>query len=142
VGAESREDSPIFSLTVFPAAGGYTVSLVEQAGMWASPQFSPATAPDGTDLEVYIAYLQAMQPLDSYVSRYRLVVIDRDGSNPRILFPPDDQPGLTSQTVTWSPDGRQIALVYQGSLYIVDVTTGLYQQITLGGPSTNPRWIP
>jgi Tol biopolymer transport system component len=141
VGSEAPEDSPVFNVTVFPGKGGYSVDLVEQTGMWAAPQFSPNTAPDGEPLNVMIAYLQAMQPLDPN-SRYQLMVMDRDGSNPRLIFPPEGQPGLTSQTVTWSPDGKQIVLVYQSNLYVVDVQSGISQQVSLGGPTSSPRWAP
>jgi Tol biopolymer transport system component len=91
-------------------------------------------------LEGPLAYLEAVEPLDSVVSRYRLVVMDRDGSNRRVLFPGEDQPGLTPNMFVWSPDGRQIALIYQGNLVLIDVVTGLTQQLTGDGLSHSPRW--
>ncbi len=141
LGSEAAEDSPIYNVTAAPAQGGYNVDLVKQAGMWAAPQFSLAEAPDGTEIPVMIAYLQALQPLDQ-TSRYQLMVMDRDGSNPRLVFPPKGEPGLAAQVVAWSPDGRQIALIYQGNLYLVDVTTGLADQLTLDALSSAPRWTP
>lgn len=144
LGGEAVEDSPVFNLTAFPSSGGYSVDLVELSGMWASPEFSPDVAPDGSSLDVLIAYLQAIRPLDSVVSRYQLVVMDRDGSNKRAIFPEEDQPGLSLRDIgfAWSPDGRQIALTYQGNLYLVDVVTGLSQQLTGDGLSSSPRWKP
>ncbi len=145
LGSELPEDSPVFHLIVLPIQGGYSIHLVEQAGMWAEPRYSPAAAPDGTPLEVRLAYLQAIQPLDSVYGRYRLVVMDRDGSNRRLIYPPEDQPGLLPQLFAWSPDGRQIALVNpgpEGNLFLVDVAIGLAQQITMDGLSSNPRWGP
>lgn len=141
LGSEAAEDSPVYNVTAAPAQGGYSVDLVEQAGLWAAPQFSPAEAPDGTEIQVMIAYLQALQPLDQ-TSRYQLMVMDRDGSNPRLVFPPKGEPGLAAQVVAWSPDGRQIALIYQGNLYLVDVTTGHEEQVTLDELSSAPRWTP
>lgn len=141
LGSEAPEDSPVYNVTAAPAQGGYSVDLVKQAGMWAAPQFSPVEAPDGTEIPVVIAYLQALQPLDQ-VSRYQLMVMDRDGSNPRLVFPPKGEPGLAAQIVAWSPDGRQIALIYQGNLYLVDTTTGHAEQVTLDGLSSAPRWTP
>jgi hypothetical protein len=141
LGSEAAEDSPVYNVTTAPAQGGYSVDLVEQAGLWAAPQFSPAEAPDGSEIPVMIAYLQALQPLDQ-TSRYQLMVMDRDGSNPRLVFPPKGEPGLAAQVVAWSPNGRQIALIYQGNLYLVDVTNGHAEQVTLDGLSSAPRWTP
>jgi hypothetical protein len=141
LGSEAAEDSPVYNVTAAPAQGGYSVDLVKQAGMWTAPQYSPAEAPDGTEIPVMIAYLQALQPLDQ-VSRYQLMVMDRDGSNPRLVFPAKGEPGLAAQVVAWSPDGRQIALIYQGNLYLVDVTTGHANQVTQDGLSSAPRWAP
>ncbi len=145
VGAEAPEDSPVFNLTIAPFRGGYTVDVVSQAGMWANPQFSPTVRAEDTPLEFSLAFFQAIQPLNSVVSQYRLVVMDRDGSNRRVIFPPEDKPGLRPSDTwppAWSPDGRQIALIYQGNLYLVDVVTGLAQQLTQDGLSSSPRWAP
>lgn len=141
LGSEAPEDSPVYNVTAAPTQGGYSVDLVERAGLWAAPQFSPAETPDGTEIPVLMAYLQALQPLDQ-VSRYQLMVMDRDGSNPRLVYPPKGEPGMAAQVVAWSPDGRQIALIYQGNLYLVDVTTGHIEQVTLDGLSSAPRWAP
>jgi hypothetical protein len=145
LGSELAEDSQVFDLSVLPAAGGYSITLIAQTGMWAAPRYSPAAAPDGTPLEVQIAYLQADEPLDSVTSRYRLAVMDRDGSNRRTVYPATDRAGLLPQVYTWSPDGKQIALVDpgpEGNLFIVDISTGLAQQLTLDGLSSSPRWAP
>jgi hypothetical protein len=143
LGSEAPEDSPIYNLTVVSAQEGYTVDLVERVGLWAAPQFSPILSSDGIGQEIMVAYLQAIQPLDSVVSRYQLMLMDCDGSNRRLLFPSsNEQPGLPPQVVVWSPDGYQIALIYQGNLYLIDVVTGLAQQITQDGLTSSPRWTP
>lgn len=141
LGNEAEEDSPIFNLTTFAVEGLYSVDLVDRAGMWAAPQYSP-DAFDGEPVTQRLAYLQAIEPLDSVVSEYQLVLLDRDGSNPRRIFPEDNAPGLEPQTLAWSADGGQIALIYQGDLYIVDTATGLSQRLTGDGQSSNPRWVP
>ncbi len=145
LGSEPPEDSPVFHLAILPVQGGYSINLIDRAGMWAEPRYSPAVAPDGTPLEVHLAYLQAIQPLESTYGRYRLVVMDRDGSNRRLIYPPEDRPGLLPQLFAWSPDGRQIALVDpgpEGNLFLVDISMGLAQQITMDGLSSSPRWGP
>lgn len=145
LGSEPPEDSPVFSLVVLPMSGEYSVTLVEQAGMWAEPRYSPGSTPDGEPLDAQLAYFQSLQPLDSVYGRYRLVIMDRDGSSPRSVFPDGDLPGLLPQPHSWSPDGRQIALVSpgpEGSLLLVDIATGLAQQVTADGQSSAPRWAP
>jgi len=145
IGSEAAEDSPVFNLTVFPHDGWYSVNVVEQVGMWAEPCYSPAETPDSDELDVSLAYLQAINPLDSAFSRTQLVVMDRDGSNERVVFPADERPGLLPQQIAWSPDGGQIAVVDpgpEGDLFLVDVVTGRAQQITTDGQSSNPRWVP
>jgi hypothetical protein len=144
LGSEAPEDSPVFNTTILPAQGGYSVDLVDRAGMWSAPRYSPAKAPGGFALDVKIAYFQALQALDSVASRYQLVIADRDGSNSRLIFPPKDQPGISPRdaVLTWSPDARQIALIYQGNLYVLDITTGLAEQLTQDGLSNAPQWTP
>ncbi|MBI3241215.1 MAG: G5 domain-containing protein [Chloroflexi bacterium] len=135
VGLETPEDSPVFDVAVIAADGSFDASLIAQAGMWASPTPSP----DGAR----VAYLQATSPLDSVTSRYRIMIMDRDGSNASALFPPPDQPGLKKVDVTfyWSPDGKQLAVIHNGNLWVVDVATRLSQQLTGDGQTTNPTWV-
>jgi Tol biopolymer transport system component len=90
-----------------------------------------------------VAFLQAVRPLESDRSKYRLMMADRDGSNLRALFPPEGETGLSPQDtgeVKWSPDGSQIALIYEGNLWIVDVATGQGSQLTGDGQVTAVDW--
>lgn len=142
------DSSPIFSVVVSDAQGDFVAIISEGAGMWASPQFSPQI--DNTESlypEGYLAYLEVRDPNQPITGEYDLIVADRDGSNARILFPPtggtgirSSDWGLTPKDFTWSPDGRQIALIYQGNLYIVDVLTGASYQMTFDGGALNPVW--
>ena len=68
--------------------------------------------------------------------------MDRDGSNARLVFPPEDQPGLSaSETlVAWSPDGRLLAVIYEGNLWLIDPDTGVTQPLTGDGLSEHPAW--
>jgi Tol biopolymer transport system component len=116
------------------------VHVVEQAGMWSFAQYSPA-ATTNSEEGIRIAYLQADNPLDSFLSKYRLVIMDRDGSNRHVVFPAQDQPGLDPKSFVWSPDGRQIALIYQGNIILLDVGTGIDQKLTGDGLASSPRWV-
>ena len=144
VADEAPEDSPVFNTSIVSAGGGFGVDLVDRAGMWSNPIYSPSAGPDGSPIDVQIAYFQALQPLDTVASRYQLVIADRDGSNSHVVFPAQDQPGIAPKdaVLAWSPDARQVAMVYQGNLYLLDLASGLMHQITQDGLSTTPRWTP
>jgi hypothetical protein len=134
LGLELPEDSPVFNLSAL-SRSGLKFDLIPRAGMFANPLPSPD--PSGG-----VAFLQAVEPNNSPASRYRLGVMDRDGSNARLIFPPDDQPGLRAREAgaAWSPDGRFLGVVYEGNLWIVEPATGLAQQITGDGLSERPAW--
>ncbi|MCU0497227.1 MAG: DPP IV N-terminal domain-containing protein [Anaerolineae bacterium] len=143
ISTEAPERSPVFNIAVLSVEASFSAEIVTRAGIWSSPKFSPQVEPnDGLYPQVYLAYLLARQPLDSVsdTAEYDLYVADRDGSNARRIFPQDGQRGILTRDYVWSPDGRQIALVYQGNLWIVDVITGNARQITLDGNVSNPVW--
>ena len=148
VGDEPAETSPVFDLTVSSADGRIKVAVRRAAGMWASPKYSPDYSSDTAEQrEGYLAWLQAREPDNSGNSEYDLIVADRDGSNQRILFPAPGKAGilkrdlgLTANDFAWSPDARMIALIYQGNLWLVDVTTRATYQVSFDGASSNPVW--
>lgn len=145
-GSEAQEESPFFELIAQFSEGGSPFNLVPQSGMFAYPVVSPESngAQDGMDYQ--IAYLQAIFPNQSDSSRYRLSVIDRDGSNLRTLFPPEGKPGLEPQQVVWSPapiDDNSvyaIAVIYQGNLWLVNGRSGEAHQITGDGLLNQVSW--
>ncbi len=139
-GSEQPETSPVFNVAVATVDGSFQVELVQQAGIWAAPQFSPFDPGGGENLRGFLAYLQARDPLNSVNGTYDLVVADRDGSNARRVFPPAGQAGLSPQQIEWSPDGQQVALIYQGNLWIVDVNSGRAQPLTVDGQASSPQW--
>jgi hypothetical protein len=93
-----------------------------------------------------IAYLQSIFPEQSETSRYRLFIIDRDGSNQRVLFPEEGAVGLDPQYVVWSPSpigtegSDAIAITYQGNIWLIDTVSGLAQQITGDGLTIKVDW--
>lgn len=149
VGNEPADTSPVFDVVITSATGSFETVLVERAGMWASPRFSPlVTASESQYAEGYLAYLQAREWQNSVNGEYDLVVADRDGSNARIVFPPPGRPGIEQQDFgiapqdyAWSPDGTQIAIIYQGNLWVVDVAVGVGRQLTFDGGSQHPVWV-
>jgi hypothetical protein len=129
VGLEDPQASPVFNIVAQPGAGG-SVVLADRAGMFASPVVSPLLSVDTAEIAFSIAYLSAISPLESEGSSYRLMVMDRDGSNRRELFPAPGEPGLDPYSPVWSPDADQLAVIYRGDLWIVDVETAIGQKLT------------
>jgi resuscitation-promoting factor RpfB len=150
VGGEPPDRSPAFDVTVTDVSGSFEGKVVDKAGMWSSPQFSPPLeAPGSTFPQGYMAYLRARDPFSSVSGEYDLLVADRDGSNARVIFPPDGQAGieaesqltgLTSRDFAWSPDAEHIAVVYQGNIWMVEVATRVSYQLTFDGGSSVPVW--
>ncbi|MCS6909382.1 MAG: G5 domain-containing protein [Anaerolineales bacterium] len=141
LGFELPEDSPVFDVTALSPGLQLELNLVPRAGIFANPAPSPRLATTEGERPIRIAFLQAIEPNTSPQSRYRLAVMDRDGSNLRLVFPPDEQPGFEAGAAfSWSPDGRLIAAIYQGNLWLIDPDSGVSQQLTGDGLTTRVEW--
>jgi hypothetical protein len=155
-GAVSPEQSTQFDLVAIPLEGGAPIHMISNVGMFSYPEPSPiveasiqsgeATTATLSENSYQIAYLQAVFPDQSDTSPYRLVVMDRDGSNRRVIFPESGAPGLLPQRVIWSPlrgsldNEAMIALIYQGNIWLVNPATGQAQQITGDGLTIRIDW--
>ncbi|MBU0704610.1 MAG: G5 domain-containing protein, partial [Chloroflexi bacterium] len=126
------EDSPVFDVWALAADGMITAEMASEAGMWAAPVY----APEGN----YVAFGHARSPYISQTSGYDLYVMDRDGSDRQLLFPPRDEIGLEYPEVAWGPGGDQLTVVYQGNLYLIHVADGTVDQLTVEGGVTTVRW--
>jgi resuscitation-promoting factor RpfB len=145
----SPEESALFDLVAIPGDGGQPIRLASNTGMFAYPLASPVVVQPTGELAYEIAYLQAIFPDQSETSRYRVMVMDRDGSDRRVLFPSQEHSsGLAPQQNwgSWSPEklpgreGLALALIYGGNLWIVDSETGQAYQITGDGLTTRVVW--
>ena len=113
IGDEAPATSPVFDIQAASVEAGYQVMMVERAGIWSSPKFSPVTDSGNTR----IAYLQARQWDTSISGEYDLVVADRDGSNDQIVFPDPGQAGYDGARIRtglylesrWSTDGIDLS---------------------------------
>lgn len=142
-GLESENTSPVFHLVVVKERTDNALALVPRTGMFAYPSVSPSQTKPSGEIAYQLAYLQAISPLESDTSSYRLMVLDRDGSNTRLVFPPEGEPGIDLQELgpaTWAPDGDRIALIYRGDLWIVDARTGIGQHLTGDGQTISKDW--
>lgn len=141
----NEEDSPFFDLNAVSFSNNANVEIVKQTGMFAYPSSSYLQS-SSRERQYQVAYLQAIFPEQSETSRYRVVVMDRDGSNRRTIFPANDAPGLQPQTPVWAPGpingqaGDFIALVYQGNLWLVDSGNSQAYQVTGDGLVTRIDW--
>ncbi len=140
VGLETDAASPVFDLVALQPTSGAALPLSGRSGMFAEPVVSPPRLLPNGEVDHQIAFLQALTPLESESSRYRLGVIDRDGSNLRLLFPAEGEAGLEPHRVAWSPDAERLALIYQGDLWIVDVATAQAHRLTSDGQVSAIDW--
>ncbi|MDP1545355.1 MAG: G5 domain-containing protein [Anaerolineales bacterium] len=134
----ASEESPYFDLSAISFSSEAAVSFINSAGMFSYPSVSPMRT-EGREKYYQVAYLQSIFIEQSDTSRYRLMVMDRDGSNNRLLFPPADANGIEPQIPAWSPaplerqSGDFLAVVYQGNLWLVDSGSGDTYQVTGDG---------
>lgn len=142
---EAPEDSVVFDMAVLDVTNKFQINpFIEKVGIWSNPAYSPVVQGLDGNPVYSIAYLLAREPLNSPGTQYDLWIADRDGSNARLVFPGPDRPGLRSPDpedgIAWSPTARQIALIYQGNLWIVEVKTGQAYPVTSDGKASRPRW--
>jgi len=141
----TSEESPFFDLSATSFSNEATVSIIDSAGMFAYPSVSHVKS-DGKEKSYQIAYLQAIFIEQSETSRYRLIIMDRDGSNSKVLFPPADSGGIEPQSPVWSPaplegqKGDFIAVVYQGNLWLIDSGSSEAYQVTGDGLINSVDW--
>lgn len=140
-GVASTENSQLFDVIAFSPESSQTISLVSQAGMFSYPAASPALAGKHS----WIAFLKPYFPEQSETSRYRLFLMDRDGSNQRPLFPEDGASGLDPQQIVWSPltssePSLWLAAIYRGNLHLVNPFNGQANQITGDGLIKRVDW--
>lgn len=144
-GLVRSEESPNFDLSALSLDTDANVRLVQQSGMFAYPAAS-SLRQDGPEHAYRVAYLQALTPTQSETSGYRLVLMDRDGSNRQPVFPEPGSPGLSPQTPVWAPaplsaeEGDFVAVIYQGNLWLIDAATGKASQVTGDGLIQKIDW--
>jgi hypothetical protein len=138
-------DSPQFDLVAVPVQGGAPLTLVRDVGMFAYPAVSPFVQRSSGERAYQVAYLQALFPAQGERSRYRLMVMDRDGSNRRALYPLEGS-GLEPQHLVWSPQplaerrGYAIAVLDENNLWLVDTLSGEFWQVTGDGLTSRVDW--
>jgi hypothetical protein len=149
----NNEESQLFGLTAISMINDLNIQLVPKSGMYTNPTCSRIL--DGSaDSDYKVAFLQAIFPDQSATSRYRLVLMDRDGSNRQVIFPPEGLPGIVPQvnslniepqSPVWAPESTSnkaefIAILYQGDIWLIDTSSDFSQQITGDGLIERMDW--
>ena len=129
-------DDPAFEVWALARDGTVNAPLAKQTGMWTAPTWSPPNARG----ESQVAFGVALTPSDSERSRYALYLMDRDGGNKNQVFPISNEDGLMLVQVAWSPDARQIIAVRDSDLWLYDLASGHWSQLTANGASSLPHW--
>ncbi|MEP7199001.1 MAG: G5 domain-containing protein, partial [Chloroflexota bacterium] len=125
------ENAPTFDVWVVNTRSSFAAQLAPETGMFANPVWSP---------QGRIAYAQAHQPQQSADSQYDLWVMNIDGSGKQPIFPQQGEHGLTNPQAAWSADGKQLVVLYDGNLYLVDADGKRAAQLTADGGTTVLRW--
>ncbi len=131
---ETPENSPRFDLWLLAADGRFAVLAESEVGIWSNPLWHT----EG------IIYGQADLPYQSINSLYRLMTMDRDGSNSRQIFSSDE----AAEALRWRthfPDfamqASDILFVYKNNLYLFSPEQAFPQPLTTDGQSQKARWI-
>ena len=143
-GLVSAEESPNFALSAVSLVNRANVQVATQTGMFAFPSVSRIHQ-NGGEKSYSVAYMEAIFPAQSATSNYRLVLMDRDGSNRQAVFPAHGLPGLEVQTPLWSPAPGPggddfLGIMCQGNLWLIDAVTGAAQQVTGDGLIVRMDW--
>ncbi len=140
--SSNPEESNRFDLKSVQMEDRILLNTTNDIGMFAYP----TTSPQKSNNQYRLWYLSAIFPENSDTSRYRLMTIDRDGSNENQIFPDMDSSGIDPQKVEWSPcatDPAQLcylSLVYQGNIWLINQVDFSSAQITGDGLITKIDW--
>lgn len=136
-----------FDVAVSRIEDDVTRPFVTQAGMWSHPHWSPAGGGEQAGAgSSQIAFLQASNPLDGLRSSYSLWLMDSDGSNRRRIYPEAGEISAfpyEAQFMAWGPSGRDMAFIFDSSLYLLSVDEGAAYQVTQDDAViSRPSWAP
>jgi len=122
-----EDEAMVFDSWIVDTQSPLALPVAQQSGMWGHLHWS-TQGEDGA-----VAYLRAVDPVDSLRSNYSLWLMDEDGSNGRQLYPP---PGENSafprdhHFMAWGPDNSELAFVFDGDLFMYDLETDTATQVT------------
>ena len=133
-----------FDSWIADVVSGASGQVIEQAGMWGHLHWNSGSE-DGVE-NGRIAFLRAIDPVDSQRSNYTLWLMDQDGSNARQIYPPVGENSSfprTERFMAWSPIGDDIAFIFNNDLFFLNLPTGEDSRVTQDDAiNSHPTWAP
>lgn len=130
-GTRRTLDPADFNLGMFDETTGASTPIRLKTGLFTEPVLSPKFG-DGSRT---LAYLTAVNPLQSDTGRYRIAIADADGANARVVYPLDGGTAIDPQRVVWAPvvekEQSWLGFLMDGNIWLVNPFTGIYNQITI-----------
>jgi hypothetical protein len=128
------ESSTMFNLCALVIKTQKFINLVDNVGMFALPNAQNKSS----NATSSIIFFQAIFPDQSSSSRYKLTIMNQDGSNKKVIFPQEGMEGIDPSQISWFPEvpnqtDQRIAVLYQGNLWFVNIIDGSMVQITGDG---------
>lgn len=136
-----EESSPEFSLSAILESDSTVLELSQNDGMFSNPV--PAAITEYGHYQV--AAYRAINPSQSNSSKYQLFIMDRDGSNSHLVFPPSGSAGMDPKRICWAPDHPSgqpyyLAVMYEGNIWLIDSISGVSYQVTGDGLIDSIDW--
>ncbi len=128
---EAPEASQVFDLWLFAADGSIQAKIAEQSGMWSNPFWHKKG----------IIYGKSVNALRSATSRYTLINVDWDGSNPKTIFPVGEELGLSFLDITRPSKSTASIFVYQDNLFLLRDDGTPAEQLTSDNQSRLAQWV-
>lgn len=122
-----RGSLPIATAMLMRSDGSSLSRIAEVPGDGDQVQWSP----DGK--------MVALDAVDPSRGRANILLVSANGASRRFLFPLSEE---GNSDFTWSPDGSSIAFTNSGGIAIMDVGTGVADQITAADNPDTPAWSP
>ncbi|MCA9928309.1 MAG: G5 domain-containing protein [Anaerolineales bacterium] len=133
-----------FDSWIVDVATGIAGQVVDQTGMWGHVQWNRVA--DGGVANGRIAFLRAIDPVDSQRSNYTLWLMDRDGSNARQIYPSVGENSSFPRTpnfMAWGPTGEDVALIFNNDLFFLNLLTNEARRVTQDDAvNSHPVWAP
>ena len=134
-------DPTDYHIAYYDLSTGDFRTVIENAGLFSYPTISPVFS-NGRS---YLAWLQTELPQQVESERYRIMISDPDGEDPRIVYPAQGSSGYVKpQHLLWAPGDSEesawIAFLTDGNIWLVNPFAGISNQITSDGTITKFIW--
>jgi len=133
----SEQDPGTFSLLALDINVQTGQILLENVGVFAFPSINTGAM---NSTENWIVLLMPVDPAQLMNTHYYLTCLDADGSNYRILFPPEGEFGLDPYPPVQSPYDQTVLFSHQQDLWLLDPSENSAIQLTGSGQVSGFDW--